>query len=194
MAKIIIKRKSAIGGCIRSFDVYLMNTYIGELKNGSTLETQVDIGSHMLYFKDKLNFKPDVSFEAVVNVETEIVELKAKLDLNGNLIIEYADNAPHVPMYYDAAEQSKNSDLASASSTSIVKKSRLRCPRCGGYNLTPISETSSQGKDFNSGNACCGYALCGPLGLLFGFSGEGKQVSTVTYWLCSDCGNKFRAQ
>lgn len=195
MAKIIIKRKNSFCGAAHKFDVYLMNNYVGELKSGDILEIPVDVGSHTLFFKSKLklNFgkSPDTSFEAVVNTTDEVVEIKSKFDMNGNFVVSYADNAPHIPTY----ASSINIESDKQFETSISNPAnRLRCPKCGGYNLTPISETVTHGKDFNSSDACCGYLLCGPLGLLFGLSGKGKQVITNTYWICSDCGNKFKAQ
>lgn len=191
MAKIIIKRKNSFIGCAVKFDVYLMNDYVGELKNGGYLEVSVGVGSHTLFFrqKRKLNIgkSMDTSFEAVVNTADEVVELKAKFGMNDSFIIKYADNAPHIPTY--VCTDNTESEVVVSTPTS-----RLRCPRCGGYNLTPISETVTHGKDFNPGDACCGYLLCGPIGLLCGLTGKGKQVATNTYWLCSDCGNKFKAQ
>ncbi len=101
MAKIVIKWKSSFLGAACKFDVYLMNTYIGELKCGGTLETTVDVGNHMLFFKEKRTFgkRSDTSFEVVVNEEMEIVELKTKFDMNGNFVVRYADNAPHIPTH-----------------------------------------------------------------------------------------------
>lgn len=196
MAKIVIKRKNSFVGCAVKFDVYLMNDYIGELKNGGVLEFPVGIGSHMLFFKSKckLNFGKsfDTSFEAVVNTKDEVVELKAKFGMNDSFIVTYADNAPHVPTYVGSDNTRRDEGFGLAvSDTANIK--RLRCPRCGGYNLIPISETVTHGKDFNTGDACCGYLLCGPIGLLCGLTGKGKQFATNTYWLCSGCGNKFKA-
>ena len=98
MANIIVKWKSSLIGSACRFDVYLMNTYIGELKCGGTLELDTDIGKHLLIFKQKPIFgkKAETSFEVVVNEKTEEVVLKARFDINGNFVVEYADNKPHV--------------------------------------------------------------------------------------------------
>jgi hypothetical protein len=48
MAKIIIRRKSSMAGCAQSHNVYLLNTFVGELKNGGVLEIPVEVGTHML--------------------------------------------------------------------------------------------------------------------------------------------------
>ncbi|MBR5217242.1 MAG: hypothetical protein IKV68_02660 [Oscillospiraceae bacterium] len=68
----------------------------------------------------------------------------------------------------------------------------VRCVRCGSANLTTVSEVSTQGKNFKAGDACCGAVLLGPLGLLCGATGKGKQTTTTTYWVCKNCGNKFK--
>lgn len=69
----------------------------------------------------------------------------------------------------------------------------FRCPKCGGVNCTPIVETSTSGKDFSAGKGCCGAVLLGPIGILCGACGKGKQVTSTTYWMCGNCGNKFQA-
>ena len=70
------------------------------------------------------------------------------------------------------------------------------CPKCGSENLQAITEmnVSSHGKDFSGGKGCLGFLLFGPLGLLCGACGKGKRITTTntTYWICHDCGHKFR--
>lgn len=73
-----------------------------------------------------------------------------------------------------------------------VNPFQLRCPICGGTNCTPIVETSTSGKDFSAGKGCCGFALLGPIGILCGACGKGKQTTSTAYWMCLNCGNKFR--
>ena len=69
---------------------------------------------------------------------------------------------------------------------------QLHCPKCGGTNVTPIVETKTTGKDFSAGKGCCGFVLLGPIGILCGACGGGKQTQSNTYWMCSNCGNKFQ--
>lgn len=69
---------------------------------------------------------------------------------------------------------------------------QLVCPKCGSTECTPIVETSTSGKDFSAGKGCCGFVLLGPLGILCGACGEGKQTASTTYWMCSSCGTKFQ--
>ena len=69
---------------------------------------------------------------------------------------------------------------------------KLKCPYCGSTNLTPVMESSTSGKDFDAGSACCGTLLLGPIGLLCGTCGEGKQFTSESYWMCGSCGKKFK--
>lgn len=69
----------------------------------------------------------------------------------------------------------------------------MKCPRCQNINCLIISETTSTGKDFSAGKGCCGALLLGPIGILCGACGKGRQIHSVNYWVCSDCGKKFKA-
>lgn len=71
----------------------------------------------------------------------------------------------------------------------------FRCPRCGCTDrLTPVVEHRTTGKDYSAGKGCLGWLFFGnPAGLLFGLCGEGKRTDSTTFWMCSNCGNKFRA-
>ena len=75
-------------------------------------------------------------------------------------------------------------------------QNRFCCPQCGNEELQVTTETSTQttGKNYSAGQGCLGYLLFGPLGLLCGACGEGKQTTTTntTYWVCPKCGKKFR--
>lgn len=70
----------------------------------------------------------------------------------------------------------------------------MHCPKCGNtINLQAVTETTTTGKDFSAGKGCCGYVFLGPIGILCGLCGEGKQTNSKTFWLCPQCGKKFRA-
>lgn len=58
---------------------------------------------------------------------------------------------------------------------------KICCPKCGSTNLQAVSDTHSKGISFWK------VCLCG----LFGFCGANKPV-TEHYWVCSDCGSKFK--
>ncbi|MBQ8550168.1 MAG: hypothetical protein IKL44_05480 [Clostridia bacterium] len=67
----------------------------------------------------------------------------------------------------------------------------MKCEKCGSENCQIIQETSTSGSDFSASKGCCGYLLFGPLGILCGLCGKGKQVKSKGYWICNDCGNKW---
>lgn len=69
----------------------------------------------------------------------------------------------------------------------------MNCPKCGNSNVQMINETSTKGKDFSASKGCCGMILMGPFGLLCGLCGKGKQVVNTNYWVCNQCGTKWKA-
>lgn len=66
------------------------------------------------------------------------------------------------------------------------------CPRCGGNDCQVVNETYSEGKDYGLTKGCCGYVIFGPLGLLCGLCGKGRRTYSKQFWVCRDCGKKFR--
>lgn len=69
----------------------------------------------------------------------------------------------------------------------------MKCPKCGNENLQATTETSSKGKDFSATKGCCGAILMGYIGILCGACGQGKKINSTTYWMCPQCGHKFKA-
>ncbi len=67
------------------------------------------------------------------------------------------------------------------------------CPKCGFDGCQIVAETTSKGKDFSAGKGCCGALLLGPIGILCGACGKGKKIKSTNYWICNNCGNKFKA-
>lgn len=63
----------------------------------------------------------------------------------------------------------------------------IKCPHCGSTRLQFTTTVKTQG--FSAGDACCGYALLGPFGLLCGLCGAGSE--TKESWVCCDCGTRF---
>lgn len=104
--------------------------------------------------------------------------------------VEYVNTGPQVPGPTGTYEFT--SGTRSQSDTS----STLRCPNCNSSDLVPITETTTNvsGRMFGFEDACCGWILLGPLGLLCGLCGSGVEshTETETYWVCKSCGNKFR--
>lgn len=155
MAKIIIKRNKSFCGSAHKFDVYLMNNYIGELKIGDTLEIPVDVGSHMLFFKSRLKLgkSPDTSFDVVVNEPDETVEIKSGFNRNGNFVVEYADNAPHIPVYKNSSDDESEAETTinySLKDKTYCKKCRAEivagakfCNKCGQAANQPMPQNSN---------------------------------------------------
>ena len=97
-----------------------------------------------------------------------------------------------------------NTKEVSYTATPSTTKNKFHCPKCKGTNLQTQTHTDfSQNVDvsqkgYSGGKGCLGYILFGPLGLLCGSCGQKQEVKTETsqtsksYWVCSDCGHKFR--
>lgn len=80
------------------------------------------------------------------------------------------------------------------------RSEKIVCPMCGGSHLQAISEnddkTITRGGGYSGVKGCLGYLVFGPFGLLCGNCGNKQQTTTFKsnklYWVCSDCGHKFR--
>lgn len=69
----------------------------------------------------------------------------------------------------------------------------MRCPSCGNNNCHIIQEVETKQKGFGVCEGICGYLILGPIGLLCGLCGMGEgRTSKKAYWVCNDCGSKFR--
>ena len=68
----------------------------------------------------------------------------------------------------------------------------MRCPKCGGENCQVLNETHTTGKNFSASKGLCGAILLGPIGLLCGACGKGKQTQNTNFWVCNNCGNKWK--
>lgn len=178
MATIVINRKSSMVGSGQSHNVYLMNTFIGELKNGGTLEIPVDVGTYTLYFNSTFKIqklRSNATIQVAVNEPNEYIELVAQFGTNGEFQV-YSKAPLHMPN----------------DTYTPLHQRGISCPKCLSNDIMPVSEVKTTGKDFNAKNACCGYLMCGPLGLLCGATGKGKQTITNVCWVCKNCGHKFQ--
>lgn len=68
----------------------------------------------------------------------------------------------------------------------VSTSKRVLCPRCGSDNIHFITVQASQ--NFDKSDACCGYLLCGPLGLLCGVK---DKTESKTVRKCMNCNNEF---
>lgn len=69
----------------------------------------------------------------------------------------------------------------------------MKCPKCESENCQIINEVQTSGKDYSAGKGCIGTILLGPIGLLCGACGKGKTTTNTNYWVCNNCGNKWKA-
>lgn len=77
---------------------------------------------------------------------------------------------------------------------------KVWCPKCHGKKLQATTETTTEvktsGGGYSATKGCFGWLLFGPFGLLCGNCGNSQKTSVnttnTTYWICSDCGYKFR--
>lgn len=68
----------------------------------------------------------------------------------------------------------------------------MKCPVCGSESCQIINEVVATGKDYSASKGCCGWFFLGPIGLLCGACGKGKQINNIQYWVCNNCGKKWR--
>ena len=64
----------------------------------------------------------------------------------------------------------------------------VKCPRCGSTQVEFVNKTHTQG--VSGSNACCGWLLIGPIGLLCGLCGAGNSSSRAVR-KCKKCGKEF---
>ena len=90
------------------------------------------------------------------------------------------------------AKNKKGSKICSSCGCLIDNENKkddtVRCPSCGSTQVEFVTKTNTQG--FSGGNACCGWILAGPIGLLCGLCGMGSG-SSRTVRKCKNCGKEF---
>lgn len=59
---------------------------------------------------------------------------------------------------------------------------KLHCPECGSTSLSPVVESTSNG----------GVAISTPFTKRVGITSYGSTTTHRNYWICQDCGHKFR--
>lgn len=73
-----------------------------------------------------------------------------------------------------------------------AEDNKMICPQCGKNNSQVINEVTTSGKDFSVGKGCLGILLMGPIGILCGLCGKGRQMHNRQYWVCNNCGHKWK--
>ncbi len=99
---------------------------------------------------------------------------------NGNYNGNVNPNQGYANGYYDGGYGQNN-----------VQTSGMRCPRCGSFNCQILTDMSTKGKDFSGAKGCLGAICFGPIGVLCGSCGKGKQMKTKHFYFCPNCGNRF---
>ena len=80
----------------------------------------------------------------------------------------------------------QNNTSSNANNTSSNAGNKITCPQCGSDDIHFVTTQASQ--NFDKGDACCGYLLCGPLGLLCGVK---NKTESKTVRKCMKCNNEF---
>lgn len=70
----------------------------------------------------------------------------------------------------------------------------MKCPSCGSENCQFVTSSETHSKSFGAGDACCGFLLFGPIGILCGLCGAESYTESKEYWICHQCGKKFSAK
>ena len=83
-------------------------------------------------------------------------------------------------------DNNNNNEELFSEHTIINRDDVIRCPKCGSTNIHFVTIQASQ--DFDVESACCGYFLCGPLGLLMGVKDK-KERKTIRK--CMSCLHEF---
>ena len=139
------------------------------------------------YIDDTLSATKGLVFDEIVNCFTRVQNGSTRLGTR-----QSASSSSAAQIQNSSHTQAQQSS-ACGSTQSSASPYQFRCPYCGGINCTPVVETSTTGKNFSTGKACCGSLFFwNPAGLLCGFCGKGKQTTSTTYWMCHTCGSKFQ--
>ena len=78
-------------------------------------------------------------------------------------------------------------DMADEEKQTVVDDDDVvRCPKCGSKNVEFVTYQASS--NFDKGDACCGYLMCGPIGLLCGAK---DKTTAKTVRKCKKCGHEF---
>lgn len=75
-----------------------------------------------------------------------------------------------------------------------AERKALRCPKCGMSDFSAINEVTTKGKDYSfAKGCCCSLLFLNLFGLFCGFCGKGKTTTNTLYYVCNNCGKKWKA-
>lgn len=168
--------------------------------NSKYKKAETDIMKRKEYYRNQ-DLKKTQLYSAMYNILDQHLEIGLIPDVYRrtevlNFVFSYlqnfrAYNWTEAINLYEFEKKNKQTAL-STNNNGSPKGLAVRCNRCGSTNCQIINEIHSSGKDFSASKGCCGWILLGPLGILCGSCGEGKQINNIQYWVCNDCGNKWR--
>ena len=93
-----------------------------------------------------------------------------------------ADN--NLPIIEPKMQQ--RSTLSNMNNSPTKERNKITCPQCGSDDIHFVTTQASQ--NFDKKDACCGYLLCGPLGLLCGVK---DKTESKTVRKCMKCNREF---
>ena len=91
------------------------------------------------------------------------------------LCYKYATVQPSLPTVSETKQPESVETI-----TSSEFEQRARCPKCGSEQIQVVK------KGYDATKGCCGYAICGPLGFLFG-QHKANEIDRV----CVNCAYKW---
>lgn len=161
---------------------YKLEAYYGKLLilGVDTLESFATITDETL---DSLGLERDSDDYKQIKKLSEMVEgmLKQRKqkddsdvkDVSSTQIIPPAKVPTRIDQYEEVDDDDEDDDV-------------IRCPRCGSTNIHFVTKDTGSGID--KSDACCGYLLFGPIGLLCGVKDK-KESTTVRK--CMKCNHEF---
>ena len=102
-----------------------------------------------------------------------------------NLSLEVVDDEA-IYCHKCGKKNKKDSHYCSTCGSRLFKDDLVRCPNCGSTQIEFV--TYQANNNFDAGDACCGYFLCGVPGLLCGVK---DKTEAKTVRKCKNCGQEF---
>lgn len=101
------------------------------------------------------------------------------------------DSQKELYQLYDQYEHQRKMEELEQERLRKIEESRVHCPKCNSTDCMIITKTTTDVTPFGFGDACCGMALLGPIGILCGTCGMGSKTETKMLYHCNQCGKDF---